>query len=317
MASIASKYESPKFKADPQALYDILCSAETVEMEGISSTLVLHQDGHVHERQVSESDLHIEEKDGALKIYVPHDDGARDACFNYTLPRRILSWIMAAPGSDEAPADTCGEPAVLAVTNVLNCILAAVPIILEKNGVPSVGEVEDILPPECDSADTPVTPRRLEHASRLLSQSLDTPSSVAITPGALSSPETGDASYITPLTDPGDYGSNGSRVLPFPTEPLFPASSEALDMTFDRLLGSAVTMAGRIAQRDYGVTDVTDALDNLSLQDDDVFVTTSLTYDILSRARQYTRIGVAGELFVSERRVFEASVIANRESANV
>lgn len=300
MASIASKYESPKFKADPQALYGLLRSAETVETEGISSTLVLQQDGHVHEHQVSESDLHIEEKDGVLKFYVPHDDAARDACFNYTLPRRLLSWIMAAPGNDEAPADKCGESAVLEVTNVLNCILAAVPTILEKNGVPSIDEVEEASPPESDSADTPVTPRRPGHASRLLSQSPDTPSSVAITHGALSPPETGDASYIIPLTDPGDYESDDFGGLPSPTEPLFPASSEELDRTFDQLLESAVTMAGRVAQRDYGVTDVANALDNLSLQDDSVFTTTSPTYDILSRARQYTRVGAAGELFVSE-----------------
>lgn len=302
MARIASKYESPRFKANPQALYNLLRNAETVEAEGISSTLVLRQNGHVHEHQVSESDLHIEEKDRSLKIYVPHDDGAWDSCFNYTLPLRLLSWIMATPGNSEAPVDNCGEPAVFAIAGVLNCILSAVPTILEKNGVPDIEEVDEepLLAPA--STDPPVTPSQRGHASRVSSRSLDTPSSASITVGPLSPPGNGDASYVTPLTNPGDYDSDGDGygVVSSPVELLFPGGSEEVGEAFRRLLGSAATMAGRVAWRDYGATDVTDALDNLSLRDDDVFTNTFSTYDILSRARQYTSIGAAGELFVSE-----------------
>lgn len=271
-----------------------------MEAEGISSTLVLRENEHVHEHQVSESDLHIEEKGRSLKIYLQHDDGARDSCFNYTLPMRLLSWIMAPPGNSEAPVDKCGESAVFAIAGVLNCILAAVHTILEKNGVPDIEDVDEEPLPAPDSTDPPVTPPQRGCASRVSPRSPDTPSTAAITPGPLSPPENGGASYVTPLTDPGDYDSDSYGVAYSPTELLFPAGSEEADGVFRMLLGSAATMAGRIARRDYGATGVTDALDNLSLRDDDVFTNTFSTYDILLRAGQYTRIGAAGELFVSE-----------------
>lgn len=267
-----------------------------MEAEGISSTLVLRQNGNVYEHQVSESDLHIEEKDRSLKVYVPHDDGAWDSCFNYTLPMRLLSWIMTAPGSSEALNDNCAESAVFAIAGVLNCILAAVPTILEKNGVPDIEEVDEKPLP----ANPSITPRQRGHASRESPRSPDTLSPEAITPGLLSPPENGGGSYVTPLTDPGDYDPDGHVVASPPTGLLSGASlEEEVGAAFRRLLRSAATMAGRVARQDYGATDVTDALDNLSLQDDSIFTNTFTTYDVLSRARQYTRIGAAGELFVN------------------
>lgn len=52
---------------------------------------MIHQDGNTFEHELSKSELHLEEKNGSLKIFVPRDKDDREICYLHTLPRRILS----------------------------------------------------------------------------------------------------------------------------------------------------------------------------------------------------------------------------------
>lgn len=63
-------------------------------------------------------------------------------------------------------------------------------------------------------------------------------------------------------------------------------------------------MAKRMAWRDYGLADIVDALESLSLEDDDVFgSSTSSTYCLSGIQGQYVLIGAAREHFVSSNTI--------------
>ena len=109
-----------------------------MEAAGISSTLVIRQDGKTHEHEVSQSDLHIQERNEDLNIYVPHDEDAWDDCFLHALPLRLLSWMMAPPGSAETTAGNIDEAALGVVIAILTCSESAVPSLLKRKGVPKL-----------------------------------------------------------------------------------------------------------------------------------------------------------------------------------
>ena len=113
----------------------------TVETDGISSRWILDYDGDPYEHEVSRSDLHLEEKDGSLKIYVPRGEEGRETCFFDALPRRLLSWMMTPAGRPEVFTSPLDE-AVVGV--ILVCSVSAVPTMLERKGVPEITEVQEV-----------------------------------------------------------------------------------------------------------------------------------------------------------------------------
>lgn len=293
-------YDSPRFNANPQGLYDLIRTAEMVEAEGISSRWAIRQDGDEHEHEVSMSYLHIEERNNSIKVYVPHDKQKWDNCFLQALPRRLLSWMMAPSGSQETPADNFDAAAVNVVTIILSCEVSTIHDLLKANGVPEIEEVEEVEEEPLLVSKPPspfATPARRGYPSGLSPWSAGTPSSSAITPEPLSSPENGDASYVSPLTDPGDYDLGGYGTVPS-QERLSLASQGESQEKYKRLLESAVVLAGRMARRDYGLADVTAALGGLSLDDDDVFASPFSRHDIPTGSDRHRKIGAAGELFV-------------------
>ena len=268
---------SPRYNADPHALYSLLRTAVTVETDGISSTLVLHQDGNDYEHEVNESDLHIEERDGTLKIYVPHDEDAWDDCFLHALPLRLLSWMMASPGSIETAEDGLNEAAIGVIISILSCGEAAVPALLKRKGVPEIAKVkEEPLP--------------------------DATYPSVVTPETRSTPENDHTSETTPPTDLGDYDfGRGQRPRTFLPEQLSVGRTQAaVQEKYRPLLASAIVMAKRVARQDYGSRDITSEFVGLSLEEDDVFPSTLATREYLSTSpERYREIGAAGELFVS------------------
>lgn len=297
---IAAKFQSPRYHADPQALYDLLRTAKMVEAEGISSRWAIHQDGQVYEHEVSTSYLHIEEREEMLKVYVPRDKGEWDNCFLDALPRRVLTWMMTPPGSAEVSSNSADDAAVNVVTVILNCDVSTTPSLLKVKSVPEITEVDEEPLPTLEPQGTspPATPTRRRHAPGLLPESPDAPSE-AVTPEPFSSPDNGDARYVTPLTDPGDYESDGSGAVPWPSDELSVARQGALREEYKRLLESAVVMAERMARGDYS-TDISGAFDGLSLDDDDVFTGTFSRHHLTNDGDRHRKIGAAGELFVSE-----------------
>ena len=299
LSRIAAKYNSPKYDADPQGLYDLLLTAITVEAHGISSRLTIQQDGEIYEYETGQSELHVEERDGSLKIYVPRDKDEQDICFHSTLPRRLLSWMMTAPGSVEPAVPKLDEAASSIISSILNCRISAVPALLKKEGVPAidVAEIQEELHSRSGPAASwlPVTPIRYGSSNEL-------PSSAVTTPEPPSSLD--DLMYATPLTDPDDYivghaGDPSARTLAYSERST--SNSEMIQLQYKQLLTTVVTLARRTARRDYGLSDLSDASADLSLQDD-VFASMSSWRNFFSTPQdQFFKIGAAGELFVSDQ----------------
>ena len=269
-----------------------------MEAEGLSSRWALCQDSEVHEHEISTSYLHIEERGGALRVYVPRDQHQWGNCFFDVLPRRLLSWMMAPQESAEAPAGSFDEAAVNVVTAILNCDVSAVPALLTAKGVPDNTEVEEEPLAVPEAASPPARPAHGGNPHALSPWSRDAPSSV-FTPDSLSSPGNGDAGYATPPTDSGDYGPAGHGAEPSPSELLSAARQAGSREEYKRLLESVVAMAERVARRDYS-TGLMASFYGLTLGDDGVFACESARHHLSNDEDRNLKVGAAGELFVSE-----------------
>lgn len=183
---IASKYNSPQIDHDARVLYDLLRTVVTVETEGISSTLILEIGGETFDYEVGTSELHLEEKDGVLKIYVPRDEDRQEICFHSSLPRRLFSWLMTRSGAEQVETID-DEAAVNVMLSVLNCSNSVVSHILTKEGVPGVDieEIEETAPPSSTPEEeeaSPITPTRPNTASPAIPRTNSTGRSANSTP---------------------------------------------------------------------------------------------------------------------------------------
>lgn len=300
---IAASYNSPRFDANAQGLYDLLRGAVTVETEGILSRPVLEQDGILHEVEIGKSELHIEENGNFLTIYVPRNEDLQEYCFKSKLPRRFVAWMMTDPA-----AGTTGkieDAAINVVNSVLDCLVSAVPAILQGEGVVEV-DVPDLSqedaqmwapePPRSErpTAVLPLTPfRERNHSSHLPPRMA---LSDAETPESLSSP--GEIlDYPTPLTDPEDYDDEAGASIPVDLgrRPAFGVSVRELQ--YQKLLERVVTLARRMTLPEFGSLNMSGMLEGLSIQDD-VFGGLGTFYS--SEWERHRKVGAAGELVVFE-----------------
>ncbi|RYO85251.1 hypothetical protein DL766_000105 [Monosporascus sp. MC13-8B] len=296
---VAAKYNSPRYDADAQGLYDLLRETVTVETDGISSRLILKQDDKTYEHEISKSELHIEHSVDQLKVYVPRNEVDRQSCFLVTLPRHLVYWLMKRPGVSSAY--TVDESAVNDVISVLNCPVSIIPSILTKKGVPEIHipevDIPDLSGEHGSAAVLPVTPTRRSRSSPLLQQGAS-PSSDVSAPRTVSSPgET--PNYPTPLTDPEIYSDDG----PDPTTPVYPrpppmTSRVEVESQYRRFLEKIVRVARRAVFPDHGYSGLTSSLGNLSIGDDEYDGASVVPY--LSEWERRVKIGAAGELFVFE-----------------
>lgn len=83
--------------------------------------------------QVCQSELHIQESQSGLKIYVPRDAASQDVCYFSKLPRRFVEWMM----TNQTSQTQCkiDEAAVRAVSSILTARKAALARILESQGI--------------------------------------------------------------------------------------------------------------------------------------------------------------------------------------
>jgi hypothetical protein len=252
---------------------------------------MVRQDGEVYEHEVSKGDLHLEERDGSLKIYLPRDEAAWEDCFLHALPIRLLSWMMT-PARDT-------EAAVGVVMSILTCSESSVLSLLRRKGVPEIDTIEEPLP--VSRAASPRADLTEDGSSSLAQLSLDAPYPSAATlrpslePGLLSLRSNASSHHVTTrLISLSDH--TFERALPL----------SALDEEPDRevylqLLASVIAMAETVARRDYGSTaEVTALLENLSLEADEVCMSASALRNYLATTQgRHNKVGAAGELFVS------------------
>jgi len=303
ISRIAAKYNSPRFDADGQGLYDILRSAVTAETEGISSRLELKQDETIHEHEIGKSELHLEEQDNSLKIYVPRNEDQQDLCFRYTLPRRFISWLMTQPGTNTT--NKIEEAAINVVNSILNCRVSAISAILTKEGVPEIN-IPDLSEEDTAWAEQPrrseglmaalpATPTRRNHSSEFPPR----PDFSDRSPEPLSSPDESSV-YPTPLTDPEDYFDEepGARNPVDSGPPIIGLAARQLQ--YQTFLEKVVSLANGMTLPEFGSSDMSAALEGLSIRDD-VFTGSAMVH-FSSEWERRMKIGAAGELFVSNSR---------------
>lgn len=98
-SSVATHFKSPR-SGDSQSLFKLLRSTKVYETDDIFSELHLNQGGEDIKVVLEKSELHIQENDGSLRIYVPKDEEAQELCFCDRLPKALLERIMTEPSTE-------------------------------------------------------------------------------------------------------------------------------------------------------------------------------------------------------------------------
>ncbi len=244
---------------------------------------MLRQDGVKYEHEVSKADLHIEERDGTLKIYVPQDEATWDSCFLDALPLRLAAWLMAPTKAPDA--------VVAVVMSILTCSEAGIPSLLKKKGVPEIPEVEVPVPALSEQGDS-------DDLTHGLPDAVDT-SAVTSAAAALRH-RNGSRSANVHQIGLGHPINGGDTGLEAPVQVHLSEKQLAADReNYRQLLDSVISMAANVAQREYNL-DLAGAFDSLSLNESTKFMSSAALRQYLSATpdRDY-KVGAAGELFVS------------------
>ncbi|KAL8930620.1 MAG: hypothetical protein Q9208_000491 [Pyrenodesmia sp. 3 TL-2023] len=93
MARCAFHFASPSKRQDLASLYRKLKRAMVYVSDGIRRSLQITQRGRSIEGASSRANLHLEEAEGALRLYLPKDEVERDVCFESDLPRRLCNFL--------------------------------------------------------------------------------------------------------------------------------------------------------------------------------------------------------------------------------
>jgi len=295
----------------------------TLESGVISSSLSYEQDGVIHEIEVGQSELHIEDST-PLTVYVPNNTDSQECCFKCDLPRRIASWMMTDPAT--GTQGKIEDSIVNVINSILNCLISTTGRILEKEGIPNVPEVPEI-PEAPEAPDTPFPiledEERAENTTVAAAPSLgdqgerlpqtptrspeneefSSPEPVFSPPATPRSPAHMGSilDQPTPLTDPEDYDSEDSPGTPNDDDSILPPqfhipAQESLSQ-YRRLLEGVVALARR-TNLPHNSEDISTRFQGLSVGDDPF---EGLYYAYASNDWEHRKkVGAAGELFVSK-----------------
>lgn len=323
MNRITAAFNSPRYAADAAGLYHVLRTAVTLECGLISSSLSFEQDGIIHEIEISQSELHIDDTN-PLTIYVPSDTESQECCFKYDLPHRFASWMMTDPATG-----TCGkieDGTVNVINSILNCLISTTGKILEKEGIPDVSGIAETPVPILE-LDEPAGSTTMAVAVDLRGQGELSPRTPSISqankrffsprptfsPGPQGGMESTPDPTMTPI-DPGDYDTEDdpgtSNDGDYDTEddpgtpndggsdlPEFNIPEQESTSPYRRLLEGVVVLARRTSlPNNFG--DISTALQALLIGNNpfegEYQANTSHGWE------HRKRVGAAGELFVSK-----------------
>lgn len=131
--SIAATFNSPRYQADPLALYELLQTASVEATDGIVSILRISQDGKVADVEELIGKLHISEEASRLSIYIPRDRKAQELCFCDLLPRQLVDWLMRNPTTQIL--EKVESHAINVMSMILHIPPFAADLVLERQGV--------------------------------------------------------------------------------------------------------------------------------------------------------------------------------------
>lgn len=301
---VAAAFNSPRYERDPMGFYETIRNAVTLQSGLISSRLSFEQDEVIHEIEIGQSELHIEDA-SSLTIYVPSDAESQECCFMSDLPHRFASWMMTDPSTD-ARCQT--DHSIMNILNpILNCSLSACERILEKEGIPALLEIPEIPVHTAESENTELEVARARRAESLLrtpsrshgDERRSSPESVSSPPATPGSSDGAVPDHPTPLTDLEDYDSDEGAETPNESyhrrPPQFQIPTQESLTQYRRLLERVVSLARRTNLPAVD-DDLSYVLQGLSVEDDpfDGFQYSPPSHDW----EHMKRVGAAGELFV-------------------
>lgn len=88
-------------RQDVASLYKNIKCATVYVSDGIRRSLQIVQHGRTIEGASSRANFHLEEVEGALRLYLPKDEVERDVCLEFDLPHRLCHFLSVT--DDKAP----------------------------------------------------------------------------------------------------------------------------------------------------------------------------------------------------------------------
>ncbi|KAL4958989.1 uncharacterized protein BDV14DRAFT_22393 [Aspergillus stella-maris] len=146
---IGVHFRSPRLANGEQHLFEILKKINVCETDGISSELHLNQDGKDIVVELSHSELHLQDSESGLIIYVPRDQQAQYLCFLDRIPRDLLQWIMTEPST--GICEPYNEKALTAISMVMQAEPKYIALALDRFGIMSVETPDDTAVDDIDS----------------------------------------------------------------------------------------------------------------------------------------------------------------------
>ncbi|GES62023.1 chaperone protein htpG [Aspergillus terreus] len=147
---IAVHFQSPRAMKNEAGFFEILKNIDVRETDGITSELHVNQDGKDIKVEVGQSELHLEDNDSGLKIYVPRNEKAQFLCFLDRMPRALLEWILTEPSTGiSEPFD---ERALNVMQNLIQASSEYVSLALDRAGILSIETPEDPIHSDVDAA---------------------------------------------------------------------------------------------------------------------------------------------------------------------
>ncbi|KAF4446685.1 hypothetical protein F53441_9727 [Fusarium austroafricanum] len=130
---VAATFRSPRFHHDGTHLYEKLRMMKVLEVDEISSVLKMSQNRKLYQDTISTASEHIDERGGALTIYVPRGRREQEICFGSVLPRKLAAWLMRDP--DTNIDGHIESEAVNALTSILASERSFLDEILDDQGI--------------------------------------------------------------------------------------------------------------------------------------------------------------------------------------
>lgn len=144
---------SGKALADQQAFYNTLQNATTYQTRALESRLLLSMDGQEISVNGERIEVHIQEDDTDIRLYIPEDEDEQDLVFCSLLPSRLARWMMAGSQTNEATDEAVAK---LVMSVVSSRSHKAAQGVLNMEGVrdASVPKVKQVIAPSTSVAET-------------------------------------------------------------------------------------------------------------------------------------------------------------------
>lgn len=100
--------------------------------------------------KLSTSELHLQDHEDGLRIYVPRDEEQQGLCFLDRIPKALLEWIMTEPST--GICEDFDDKAIDVMQKILQATTKQVSSILERAGIVSIKTPDDSIVNQTDAA---------------------------------------------------------------------------------------------------------------------------------------------------------------------